>query len=255
MTTPKTSRCPGVLLTGALALFTLAGTSAQAQTYTKVGTAQDYLPATAQLTQGIGSLTTILGSLTTTSTPSTASNPDLFEIYINGTSLFSATTVGLDTTIFDTQLFLFNAAGAGVYANDDTTAFNKRSTINAPVALTPGFYFLGVSAYGAIPRSGGTTAAFDMFPNSVDDTTITDFTGLRTPNPSVTGPLTNWNLSSADVETGVYSIALSGVSFASAPVPEVSTTVSFGLLLVLGIGGLTVAARRKKMGTTAAPTA
>ena len=50
------------------------------------------------------------------------------------------------------------------------------------------------------------------------------------------------------VETG-----LTGPSFlafgpsSSAPVPEASTTVSFGLLLVLGLGGLVVAAKRKKI--------
>ena len=32
----------------------------------------------------------------------------------------------------------------------------------------------------------------------------------------------------------------------SAPVPEASTTVSVGLLLVLGLGGMVIAARRKK---------
>jgi len=37
----------------------------------------------------------------------------------------------------------------------------------------------------------------------------------------------------------------------SAPVPEASTTVSFGLLLALGLGGLVIAARRKKTGAKA----
>ena len=243
--TSKTPRCAGTLLATALAFLALAGTGAQAQTYTKVGTALDNLPATAQFTTGVGSLTTILGSLTTTSATSTASNPDLFAIYIDGSSLFSATTFGVNTTLFDTPLFLFNSTGAGVYANDDISDFSKRSAINAPVALTPGLYFLGISAYGAIPRSG-TGAAFDIFANPVDDITITDFTALRTPKPGITGPLTNWNLSTADVETGVYSIGLTGASFASAAVPEASTIVSFGLLLALGLGGLVLASKRKK---------
>lgn len=250
MITPKTLRHTSALLTAALALV---GTGAQAQTYTKVGTGQDSLPATAQITQGYGILTTILGSLTTISTPSTASNPDLFEIYINGASAFSATTVGLDTTIFDTQLFLFDSTGAGVYANDDASDFTKGALLNPATTLMPGLYFLGVSAYGAIPRSGGTTAAFDMFPNTFDDTSgRTPFTGLKTPTPGVTGPLTNWFLSGADVETGVYSIALSGASYASAPVPEASTTISLGLLLALGLGGLVSATKGKKTKVKAA---
>ena len=32
----------------------------------------------------------------------------------------------------------------------------------------------------------------------------------------------------------------------AAPVPEASTTVSLGLLLALGVGGLVIAARRRK---------
>lgn len=212
-----------------LALFALAAAGAQAQTYTKVGTSQDYLPATAQLT-GTGTLTTILGSFTTTSTASTASNPDLFKIYINGTSPFSATTVNFDTTVYDTQLFLFDANGAGVYSNDDASDFTKGALLNPSVPVTPGFYFLGVSAYGAIPRSG-TGVAGDIFPNTFDDTTgDVGFTGLKTPFPGNTSPLTNWSLSGADVETGFYSISLTGVS---AAVPEASTAISFGLPLLM----------------------
>lgn len=41
----------------------------------------------------------------------------------------------------------------------------------------------------------------------------------------------------------------SGATFTASfnPVPEASTTVSFGLLLAVGLGGLMVAAKRKKM--------
>lgn len=247
--TPRRTSFPFAVasLTACLAVLALTGTGAQAQTWTKTGSPGN-LPATAQVTQGVGVLTTILGSLSTISTASTASNPDLFQIYINGASPFSATTVGPATTLFDTQLFLFDAAGAAVYANDDASTFTKGALLNPAAPLASGFYFLGVSAYGAIPRSGGTTSAFDMFPNTVDDTSGTvPFTGLKAPKPGVTGPLTNWSLSSADVETGVYSIALSGVSYAAAPVPESSTTVSLGLLLLLGLGGVVIAAKRRKM--------
>ena len=44
-----------------------------------------------------------------------------------------------------------------------------------------------------------------------------------------------------------YSITNGGsLTLAAAPVPEASTTVSLGLLLLLGLGGLVVAARRKR---------
>lgn len=41
------------------------------------------------------------------------------------------------------------------------------------------------------------------------------------------------------------------VTPASAPVPEASTTVSLGLMLALGLGGVVIAAKRKKVGAQA----
>lgn len=240
----------GAPLTAALALLSLVGTGAHAQTYTKVGTGQDSLPATAQVTQGTGALQEITGAFTFTTAGSergtvNVSNPDLFEILIDGSAPFSATTLGQPSTLFNPQLFLFNAAGAGVYYNDDASTLTTGALINPMTLPAPGLYFLGIATYGVVPRSG-TGAASDIFANSVDDTTITDFTGLRTPRPGGSGPLTNWFLSGADVETGSYSIALTGSSFAAAPVPESSTTVSLGLLLALGAGGLALSAKRRK---------
>ena len=46
-----------------------------------------------------------------------ASDADLYRICLSDGASFSATTVGL--TAVDTQLFLFDADGYGVYANDD----------------------------------------------------------------------------------------------------------------------------------------
>ena len=46
--------------------------------------------------------------------------------------------------------------------------------------------------------------------------------------------------------TGVRSTSTFTTSFTTAPVPEASTTVSLGLLLALGMGGMVVAAKRKK---------
>ncbi len=247
LTTQHTRRVrPAHLFATAAALLTLgfAASGAQAQTWTKTGTPGN-LPLTGQYTLGSGVLTTITGSFRTTSTASTASNPDLFAIRIDGTSpfAFSATTIGFDTTIYDTQLFLFDSKGFGLYANDDTSDFAKGATLNPINPLAPGLYYLAVAPYGAIPRSipvttpvTPSTAAFDMFPNTFDDTTgDVGFTGLKTPKAGA-GSLTTWSLSGADVETGTYSISLTGTTYA-APVPEASTWVSFGVptLFVLGV--------------------
>ena len=45
---------------------------------------------------------------------------DLYRICIAGGGTFSATTEGTPGTLNDTQLFLFDESGLGVYANDDT---------------------------------------------------------------------------------------------------------------------------------------
>lgn len=46
-------------------------------------------------------------------------------------------------------------------------------------------------------------------------------------------------------------ILLGVTASTNAPVPEASTTVSLGLLLALGLGGLAVAAERKKANSQA----
>jgi len=51
--------------------------------------------------------------------------------------------------------------------------------------------------------------------------------------------------------TGSFRVIVTDLNLSSAPVPEASTTVSFGLLLALGLGGLVIAARRKKTGAKA----
>ena len=252
MTRPATAAAAALLALGA------AG-GAQAQTWAKTGSPGN-LPATAQVTFGLGGLQEITGafSYTTAGTERNTvniSSPDLFEIFIDGSAPFSATTLGEPSTLYDPQLFLFDSAGAGVYANDDASDFTRGALIAPATALAPGLYFLGIATYGVVPRSG-TGAGSDMFDNPVDDTSgAVGFTGLKGPKAGATGPLTNWFLSGADVETGTYGIALTGASYAAppAPVPEAPTGASLGLLLLLGLGGPAVAAKRRKAGAKTAP--
>ncbi len=257
LTTQHTRRvCPTHLFATAAALLTLgfAASSVQAQTWTKTGNPGNLpvngqiavsLPANAQLTVGTGALESITGAFSYATAgleraTVNISNPDLFAIRIDGTSPFSATTLGQPSDLYDTQLFLFNSAGYGVYANDDAFEGFRGALISPDISPAPGLYYLGIASEGIVARSG-TTAATDIFDNTVDDTTgATPFTGLRTARPG-SGPLTRWFLSGLDVETGYYTIALTGASFAAspnaAPVPEASTWVSFGVptLFVLGV--------------------
>ena len=89
-----------------------------------------------------------------TGTIATGNDADLYRVCLTGEGSFSATTVGL--TDVDTQLFLFDATGLGIYAHDDGTT--KQSTLPAEHPLTPsasGEYILGISAYDRDPQSSG----------------------------------------------------------------------------------------------------
>ena len=87
-------------------------------------------------------------------TIATGNDADLYRICLSGGGTFSATTVGL--TEVDTQLFLFDATGLGIYAHDD--GITRQSTLPAGHPLTPaasGEYLLGISAYDRDPQSAG----------------------------------------------------------------------------------------------------
>lgn len=84
-----------------------------------------------------------------------ATDVDMYKLCLPGAGTFSASTVG--GTLFDTQLFLFNAGGLGVYANDDHEAF-RQSTLPAGHPLTPqaaGEYYLAVAPFNRDPSSPG----------------------------------------------------------------------------------------------------
>ena len=146
------------------------------------------VPATAQdLTQG--QLTTINGQV------ADGNDADLFRICLSGGQTFSATTVGLSDV--DTQLFLFDAGGLGIYAHDDGTT--KQSTLPAGNALTPqasGEYILGISAY-------------DRDPQSVDGPIFNDVAFLTPANGrGAAAPVSGWDGLPRD--SGPYTIALTG---------------------------------------------
>jgi len=236
----------------AVGLLTAAlETGVSAQTWTKLD-GYSNLPGTAQLTLGAGALTTITGTLSSTitgaeRTVAEPSNPDLFQIYINDSSanLFSATTVGLPTTLYNPELFLFDAGGMGVFFNNDASLYTRQSTIAPTTVLTPGLYYIGIGVFGAIPRSGtGTpTSANDIFPDPVDGASV-GFNGLYGPTGGGGGnALTRWAITSSDVETGSYTIGLTGATFAAAPEPSQAAVFTLGIAV---LGGLLLRSRRRR---------
>ena len=166
------------------------------------------VPATAQnLTQE--QFTTISGQV------ADGYDADLYRICLSGGQTFSATTVGLSDV--DTQLFLFDATGRGIYAHDDGTT--KQSTLPAGHWLTPqasGEYILGISPYDRDPWS----AAGPIFENYAY---VTPANGR-----GAEAPVDSWTGNPRD--SGDYTIALTGTcsSDETAPVIDLRSPLNGG---------------------------
>ena len=145
---------------------------------------------------------------------------DLYQIYLTGEGTFSATTI--DGSDADTQLFLFDRSGLGVYGNDDNReACNcAQSTLPAGDPLTPtapGIYYLGINVFGVNPvsESGEIFAA------------ATTSNLLESTGAGGALPLVGWeNVSGND--SGDYTITLTGVEGPSATLAEVIDNTVIG---------------------------
>ena len=152
--------------------------------------------------------------------------------------------------------------GTFTFAGPGTFTFNMAPGAGfVPITVIPVVFNAtsGPNSTGVLTLSGG----MEQFGATGIAGTYTGVTEFFAPNAGqALGPF-------ADVGTvfvsqrsaGTYDLAsdtttftASGTSFdlvpgvPGAPVPEASTTASFGLLLALGLGGLAVAAKRKKAG-------
>ena len=199
------------------------------------------LPDTAQFTLGAGAgpLTSISGTLSATD----LTQEDMFVIQVTDPLAFSATTVGMVGTLEDMQLFLFDAVGRGVYANDDAGPFTGRSTLptdRPPGPLTPGLYFLAISGFDRDPES----SAGLIFPADIGP-------GVFEPNGLGSGaPISSW--SGASSQFGSYTILLTGadpvplsVPPGGVPTPEPSTIILLGTFVSVGV----IYARRRQRQT------
>jgi hypothetical protein len=132
----------------ALAILSLLALAPAATAADEDGDAGD-LPATAQDLTGAG-VDTIDGSV------ADATDIDMYRMCVDGGGSFSASSVG--GSAVDTQLFLFDSSGRGVYANDDQMDGVVQSHLPAGHALTPqapGEYYLAVGAYNLDPQGAG----------------------------------------------------------------------------------------------------
>jgi Ca2+-binding RTX toxin-like protein len=205
------------LLALALAVFVPA---ASAVNVPEAGDAGD-LPGTAQITLGVGPLTSITGTI------ASSTDADMYLIFVSNPGTFSATTVGTPGTLTDTQLFLFDSSGHGVIANDDCPGDGLRSCLPGGPGVT-GLYYLAISSFDRDPVS----AFGQIFPDS-------PFTGIFGPSgPGGCCSISGWNSSGG---TGTYQINITGASLISnaimgSPGPDVLQGTP-GQDLILGGGG------------------
>ncbi|HEX5468164.1 MAG TPA: hypothetical protein VFW80_03855 [Gaiellaceae bacterium] len=150
-------------------------------------------PGGAQAVRGTGQLKVIKGMLV---------GVDMFKICADPG--FSASTIG--GADFDSQLFLFDSHGVGLYANDDSGG-TLQSELPAGHPNGPsirGEYFLAISSYdrdpvnGPVPRSPA--LIFPTFPFDQVHGRFTD-----------TGHVTGWE--GVGFGSGAYKISLTGAEF------------------------------------------
>lgn len=129
---------------------------------------------------------------------------DVYAIAISDPANFVATTVG--GASFDTQLFLFDASGLGIAANDDSPAGGLQSTITGAFVPGPGLYFLAISAYDKDPIDASAAALWLDMPFNVE----------RAPDgPGGANPWAGFDSSST--AGGPYSIFMLGTSNPAKP--------------------------------------
>jgi hypothetical protein len=196
-------RRASVVLTLSALLIVATATASGAQTVVTENGDAGSLPATAQVIPG--EVSTITGSL------AILDQEDLYRVCLAPGQAFSATTAG---TTFDTELFLFDATGRGVVANDDSAA-GSQAAFPAGLELLPttgGIYYLGVSFFPNEPLSSGGP----IFTGPDGDVIIDDVRYSVPQPPAGDQPVTEWSFTGAG-EGGAYQIQLTGTTSGCAP--------------------------------------
>jgi sugar lactone lactonase YvrE len=164
-------------------------------------------------------------------------------------SVPTAVKVGPDGALYVSELtgYPFPAGQANLFRIDPTTGatsvFASGFTTISDFAFGPGgsLYMLDITTNGlaTAPSSG---ELFQVDPTTGARTTLLS-SGLSSPTSLIAGPDNSLYIS----ELG--NTPNGGEVLRFNPVPEASTTISFGLLLLLGIGGIVVTNRRRKIST------
>lgn len=189
------------------------------------------LPGNAEDLTGVYA-TEITGSIPDTTDPLAV---NMFAIDIPVPADFSAITIGSPFGITDTELFLFDSNGVGVYANDDISGSNTLACLPSVVAnpcptaqppgigpLTPGIYYLAITRSSNMPVSD----LGEIF-------TILNSTDVVGPDPTMGGtdPIIGWDggaFTSSDTDLVNYDILPTGVT-----APEPATWIATGAACLL----------------------
>jgi hypothetical protein len=144
-----------------------------------------------------------------------AEDADLYKVCLSNGSSFSASTVGgtLPASL-DTQLFLFDEQGYGVYANDDWPDSNHGSMLPANHRFSPatgGVYYLAVSQYNRDPQSSLGEIFPDTYSESLYPDKVVDASGFGS------AETLSWWDGHARGEFGTYRVTLTGTAVCAPP--------------------------------------
>lgn len=232
---PKLHLCKTIGAVSLISFYMLAlffAKSSYAATFTEIGDTGN-IPSAAQVTTGVGDLTEIDGTLS----PMAGDGQDMYLIHIDGGATFSATTVG-GVVGFDSELFLFDINGKGVYSNDDVVGYDAPATLpagNALTPVTPGDYYLAITQCCSEPAS----LSGQIFP--VSDTFNDHNSDINGPTGAGgASPIVGYSGLYEDIPGGgSYRVFLTGAHAAIVPEPE-----AFALMLA-GLGMVSLFAYRR----------
>ncbi len=191
--------------------------------------------STANVTDGIGSLTTITGFL------HYDSDVDIFQINITDPGAFSA---AVTNGTAPGALALFDASGAGIAYNRDGAGAATTPALSSAhtAALAPGLYYLAVAQGPQVPLNAAGEAIFSIVnpedevgPNALSDILLGNQSEDDGMGLDAYGPWANANVSTTSFSFP-YTVTLTGASYAI-PAP--------GATALLGLGGLMALRRRR----------
>jgi hypothetical protein len=137
------------------------------------------LPSTAQ-DLGSGAVSSIFGSF------SGGGDVDVYRVCLTDGASFSASTVAFTT--LDTQIFLFDANGRGVYSNDDAGIGIRGSLLPSQHRFSPsapGEYFIALSSFNNDPQSDAGEIFPDLFSSSLYPDGVVNAAGVGGDKPIV----------------------------------------------------------------------